>query len=52
MSHGIAALARFADVITLASLPSAVRERAALVLLDTLGVMIWGGQDSFLGRLY
>lgn len=51
MSDGIAALARFADAITLASLPSAVRERAALVLLDTLGVMIWGGQDSFLGQL-
>lgn len=51
MSDGIAALARFADAITLAALPSAVRERAALVLLDTLGVMIWGGQDPFLRQL-
>ena len=51
MSDGIAALARFADAITFASLPSAVRERVALVLLDTLGVMIWGAQDPFLGQL-
>ena len=51
MNAGIATLARFADDITLASLPSAVRERAALILLDTLGVMIWGSQDSFLGQL-
>ena len=48
---GVAALARFADEITFASLPSAVRERAALILLDTIGVMIWGAQDRFLGQL-
>jgi 2-methylcitrate dehydratase PrpD len=51
VSEGIASLARFADAITFASLPSAVRERAALVLLDTIGVMIWGAQDAFLARL-
>lgn len=48
---GVAALARFADEITFARLPSAVRERAALVLLDTIGVMIWGAQDRFLAQL-
>jgi len=51
VNGGVAALARFADGITPASLPSAVRERAELILLDTLGVMIWGSRDSFLGQL-
>ena len=51
MNGGVAALARFAGAVTFASLPIAVRERAALVLLDTLGVMIFGSQDPFLGQL-
>jgi len=51
VSGGLAALARFADGITLATLPSEVRERAALVLLDTIGVMAWGSQDAFLRQL-
>ncbi len=48
VNDGTAALARFADGITYAALPSAVRERATLIMLDTLGVMIWGSQDPFL----
>ena len=49
--EGVIALARFADELTWVSLPPRVRERARLVLLDTLGVMIWGAQDRFLGEL-
>jgi len=49
--EGVVALAGFADELTFASLPPAVRQRARLVLLDTLGVMIWGAQDRFLGQL-
>ena len=49
--EGVIALARFADELTWATLPPMVRERARLVLLDTVGVMIWGAQDRFLGQL-
>lgn len=49
--EGVIALARFADELTWAGLPPKVCERARLVLLDTLGVMIWGAQDQFLGQL-
>jgi 2-methylcitrate dehydratase PrpD len=51
VNDGVAALARFAHAVAPATLPAAVRERAALVLLDTLGVMAFGSQDSFLRRL-
>jgi 2-methylcitrate dehydratase PrpD len=51
VDEGVAALARFAGAVAWRGLPPAVRERARLVLLDTLGVMIWGAQDPFLGEL-
>ena len=49
--EGVVALARFADELNWGTLPPMVRERARLVLLDTLGVTAWGAQDRFLGQL-
>lgn len=41
-------LAAFAADLTWDAIPVRVRAHAADLLLDTLGVMIWGAQDSFL----
>jgi 2-methylcitrate dehydratase PrpD len=44
----IAELASFAAGLSWEDLPTEVRAHAADMLLDTLGVMMWGAQDSFL----
>lgn len=45
----VAVLADFAARLSWDDLPGEVRGHAADMLLDTLGVMIWGAQDTFLG---